>query len=132
MTDTTTTIPDVVQRLIDLRQLDEQAQPNPEPRPGNRAVHTTATRLWTGGRSGHDRYLDDGYDLITEIEATFGWRPSADYGDWPMVVEYLRSWHLGGRDYRHFRLTYLEGSVYLAEYATSRDMLADAWKNEAI
>ena len=90
MPDTTTMLPAKIAALIEQRQLVEADQPNPEPRPGQprhpHQRHPPVDR-WPAGRG---CYLDDGYDLITEIADLLGWRPVAEYGDWPMVVEWLR------------------------------------------
>lgn len=127
-------------RMQDLiRQLDltEQADPNPTPRAGERPIHTTAVRLWTGGRTFADgAYIDDGYSFIEQIVTRFGWKPNPHYGDWPMVVEFLRVHDPkddpdeSGRFFRWYRLTYVEGGVYLAEYHEIDAARKDAWQPE--
>ena len=128
---TTTLLPEPVALAVAALDLTEQADPNPTPRPGNRPVHTTATRLWTGGRSiaVGGAWLDDGYDFI-RAAGTLGWKPDGRYGDWPMVVECLKSTPPTEADphRRFWRLTYIEGGTYLAEYANTPDLIEDAWR----
>jgi hypothetical protein len=124
-------LPAKVRAVVDRWGLVEQDQPNPEPRPGNRPIHTSAIRLWTGGRSTRDgNYADDGYDWKA-MAAESGWPANSRYGDWPIVVECLKAFPsavAGEGPTRFFRFTYLEGSVYLAEYRTSNQLLDYAWK----
>ena len=125
---TTTELPEV-QTVIDRWAMAKQADPNPTPRPGNRAIHTTALRVWIGHRSTVDGgYADDGYDWMA-LAAESGWKAAARYGDWPMVVEAIRSFP-DVRPTRFFRFTYLEGSVYLAEYQTMGQLVNDLWRSD--
>jgi hypothetical protein len=136
-------VPPAVQRLIAGLELTEQTDPNPTTRPGERPLHQRALRRWTGGRATTVRYLDDGYDLIEVAGELAGWRPSPRFGDWPMVVEFLKvhdpkdddRWYgdpaptPAGSYFRYYRLTYLEGATYLAEYPSLADAKVDAWPN---
>ncbi len=121
-------IPPAAQAIINRFELVEQPQPNPQPHQGERATHTAATRLWTGSARG----VDDGCEWMEHV-AEFGWRVDPHYGDWPLVVECLRVHDprddapQTGRLFRYMRLTYLEGSVYLALYDSYRAARDDAW-----
>jgi hypothetical protein len=123
-------IPPAAQQIIDRFGLTPQPQPNATPRQGERATHTTATRLWTGPAVG----IDDGYAWI-EAVTPLGWRPSSGYGAWPEVVECFRVHDpkddpdQSGRWFVHMRLTYLERGLYLAFYITARAARDDAWKS---
>jgi hypothetical protein len=121
-------VPPLAQALISRFQLAEREVANPLPRPGERTVHRQAIRLWTGTALG----CDDGYDFITAVDQLGGWRTDPGFGDWPQVVEYLRVHDPkedpegSGRFFRYYRLTYLERSVYLAEYAHLHSARQDA------
>jgi hypothetical protein len=121
-------VPELVQRLLDRFRLVESDQPNPTPRAGERGTHRQAVRRWTGTALG----CDDGYDWMTVI-AALGWTPNPNFGDWPCVVECLKVHDPkddpdeSGRFFRYYRLTYLERSVHLAEYAHYQTAKQDAW-----
>jgi hypothetical protein len=125
-------VPPPAQAIIERFGLVEQANPNPAARPGERAVHTAAARLWVGPAAG----VGDGYGWMQEI-APLGWRPNTTFGDWPAVVECLRVHDPkddpaeSGRWFVYLRLTYLEGGVYLAFYSASRAARDDAWQSES-
>ncbi len=66
-------IPPAAQAIINRFELVEQPQPNPQPRQGERATHTAATRLWTGSARG----VDDGHEWMEHV-AELGWRVSRE------------------------------------------------------
>jgi hypothetical protein len=121
-------VPPAVRQLIDRFELVDSDQPNPTPQPGERAIHRQATRLWTGGALG----CDDGHDCIVVVAELVGWKPNPNYGDWPLVVEWLNVHDpkddpdSSGRFFRYYRLTYLDRAVYLAEYAHDQTARSDA------
>jgi hypothetical protein len=126
-------VPEPVQRLLDRFELAEQPDPNPPPRRGERGTHRQAARLWIGTALG----CDDGHDFMTVVVELVGWKPNPNYGDWPLVVEWLKVHDPktdpdeSGRFFRYYRLTYLERSVYLAEYRSWQAARQDAWPSAA-
>lgn len=124
-------IPPLAQKIIDKFEL-RPTDVTP-PKEGERATHGELTlRLFTGTAHG----IDDGYDFAEIVANEFRLKPNANYGSWPIVMEWFKVHDPvddpdeTGRWFVTIRLTYLERSLYLALYPSIESARSEAWPME--
>ena len=125
-------VPPLAQQLVERFGL-STASVGPTPA-GQRSLHSgdRLLRLWSGPAG-----LDDGHAFIEVLVNEVGLRPDPRFGDWPVVVEAFRVHdpkdnpaHEPDRLFQFVRVTYADGAIYVALYATKADAKADARADE--